>query len=163
MKIIITTILCLIFFHSALHGQDNKLKINANLGIGTPILNGGICYHIGINPSYQITNYFSGETQVSYVFTDVNSAFLTGADSQSSAFNLLVGLRLYFTSPEKNFRPYFNCMLGGIYVNEMNMFGNPNYFGVGYSTGLFIEYNKITSGITFEGEGNIIVKLGYNF
>lgn len=163
MKYYISILLCLFLFQGLLQAQETKFNFNTNIGIGSPILNNGTCYHVGINPSYDINRFIALETQASYIYTNVTGAFLTGAKSTSSTFSLLGGLRVYFAPPEKNLRPYFNFLIGGVYVDENNQNGKTRFLVPNFSTGLFMEYKKIVTGVCYDPFGNAMLKLGYNF
>jgi len=60
--IVLITFLTLI--GTVVKAQDNKFSNTAILGVGTPILDNGIGFHIGYNPSLSVHEYFAVEGQL---------------------------------------------------------------------------------------------------
>lgn len=154
----------LLVFGLSVHAQKDNLKVSPNLGVTTPILDGGIGFHLGINPAYTLSPRFSVEGQVSYLYTKINGSFLSGNEGRSNSINTLVGGRLYLNSEEKRNRFYLNLLFGGNYnkeeINDVKLDGA---FDFGFSGGGFFEINKFLIGVSYDTPQNFILKVGYVF
>ena len=136
----------------------SQIDVSATVGAATPILNNGTGIQIGINPSMEVTDYFSIEGQASYIHVDAKG-FLSGEDVTMTSFNALAGGRLYFLNSEKSFRPYFNLLAGINHHSEQN-----SPLGIGLTLGLYGEVNdKFLIGVATESYSFIIGKVGYQF
>ncbi len=157
-------IILILLTGSDLNAQNNSFAFSPNTGVSTPLLEEGIGFHIGLNPTYSLTQHLALEGQVSYVHTNIKSAFISGRSGSANSFNLLAGARFYLNSEDKKVRPYINLLLGGMYNDEekegLNL--EPE-FGIGLSAGTFVEINKLIAGISYDTPGNIIFKVGYRF
>ena len=107
--------------------QDKSFKKLVSVGISQPILNNGTGFHIGFNPSFELTNTFSFEGQLSYIYNNIDSFFLTGDYGSSNDINLLCGGRFYMNSAENKNRFFIK---------------NPPEFLINFST-FFYKYNTI--------------------
>jgi hypothetical protein len=159
-----TVVIFTLLTGSNLNAQGNSFFLIANSGISTPLLEEGIGFHIGLTSSYSLTQHLAVEGQVSYVRTNIKSAFISGRSGIANTCNLLAGARLYFNSEDKKVRPCINLLLGGMYNDEEKegLDLDPE-FGVGLSLGTFVEINKLILGVSFDTPGNIIFKVGYRF
>lgn len=155
-------IVALLFSGSLLNAQSNNFSTLATIGINTPILDNGVGYHIGINPSYLLSNSFSAEGQLSYLTTQINGSFLSGNDGKSNAVNALVGGRLYLTSAANPNRFYLNLLLGLSYnKEEINSVTQEGMINPGFSAGAFVELKKLVIGLSFDTPQNLGIKVGY--
>ncbi len=161
----ITIIMFLAFTRTVLNAQNNDFSITPTLGLGSPILDGGLSCHLGVNPGLSVSPYFSVEGQLSYIYTKVNSAFLSGERGTSHSVNLLTGGRLYFIPDDKKVRPYINILLGGSYHREIEK--SPGLktteFGLGLSAGAFVKIDNLVLGLSIDTPQHIILKVGYVF
>lgn len=149
--LVFITLFCLSFATTA----QNKFSVLPTVGVATPILDNGLGFQLGVNPSYAITPNFSLEGQVS--FTHINAtSFIAGEDKTTNSFYALIGGRLYLAPESKAFRPYINALIGGFNNNTSD--GN-----LGFSTGGFLELNRTIIGLSFESSQNLVLKLGRVF
>ena len=72
--------------------QSKSFRTHANIGISTPILDNGIGFQVGLNPSLRLNKFISAEGQISYNFTKTTGSFLAGKTGKSNSANLLGGL-----------------------------------------------------------------------
>jgi len=146
------------------NAQTNNFSSTVTLGVGVPILDGGIGGHIGFNPSLSISEYFAAEGQISYANIRVNSTFLSGKTGTIHSVNALVGPRLYFTAQDAKVRPYINFLIGGLYNSEViDNIDSDSEFGFGYSGGAFVKINQFVLGLSYDTPQNLIFKVGYTF
>ena len=145
------TLLCL---NVAIHAQ-NRLSTLPTVGVVTPLLDNGLGFQVGVNPSFKVNQYVSIESQFSYSYINA-SAFLTGEDEINNSFYALIGGRLYLASERKTFRPYINAMMGSSHSNKSGK-------NLGFSTGGFLQIGKTVVGISLESTQNIVFKLGRRF
>ena len=154
-------LILLVLFTSSLNttAQKGDLSISASLGLNFPILDNGVGFFVGVNPTYGLSNNFALETQFSFGFVPGGEDFLTGEPEPQNNFNALLGGRLYILSDEKKVRPYINLLGGGMYNADAD------YIEVilGFSTGAFVEIKQFMFGISAESPGNIILKAGFKF
>lgn len=150
---------------SVTYAQKGNFSTLLTGGVATPILDNGIGYHIGLNPCWSLSNHISIEGQLSYAAVEIDGAFISGAQGTVKTFNALAGGRLYILSPEKNVRPYINLLLGGMLSDDQseNTTNRNPEFGVGLSTGAFLEIKRFVVGVSFDTPSNLILKAGYNF
>ncbi len=143
------------------NAQKSNFMTSSTIGVASPILDGGIGLHIGINPSYSLSNKFSLEGQVSYFHTKISSSFLSGNTGSVNSINTLAGGRLYLNSEERTNRFYLNLLVGGNYYKEKrNGFKKDGEINVGFSTGAFFELNKFLIGLSYDTPQNLILKIG---
>lgn len=145
--------------------QNNDFSSTITLGIGAPILDGGIGGHIGFNPAYSVSEYFAVEGQLSYAYMRINSSFISGKTGKVQSANILTGGRVYFTGEDKKVRPYANLLIGGMYNHEVQDSSGfkTTEFGFGLSAGAFVNINQFILGLSLDTPQNIIFKLGYTF
>lgn len=159
--ILILTLLSFVMFANA---QKGDFAIAPTIGVTTPILDGGIGFHIGVNPSYSILPSFSIESQLSYLYTKISSSFISGKTGMSNSVNILLGGRQYLNSNEKTTRFYLNLLVGGNYNKQkLNGESYEGEFNFGISAGGFFEFNKFLIGLSYETPQNFILKMGYVF
>ena len=136
--------------------QNNNFSITPTLGISTPALDYGVGFHIGVNPSLSLHEYFAAEGQLSYSYNKITRGFLNrDADATYSA-NALVGSRIYFTPEDTKVRPYINALVGVSYTDS-------EYFTIGWSGGGFVKIDRFIVGLSFESFINYALKVGYTF
>ena len=58
--------------------QEKSFEKLVTIGISQPILNNGTGFHVGFNPSFELTKSFSLEGQLSHIYTNIDSYFLSG-------------------------------------------------------------------------------------
>lgn len=149
----------LIIGQLSLVAQDEEFYTSPTIGLNIPILDNGIGFHIGVNPTFPISSFISVESQLSFGYVKNSGTFLTGESSTQSNVNALLGGRLYLLSKERKVRPYLNLLLGGMYNSEADF----KEYAIGGSAGGFIEINKLLFGAAVETPGNFIFKTGYIF
>ena len=143
--------------------QDKSFEKLVSVGISQPILNNGTGFHIGFNPSFESTKSFSLEGQLSYIFTNIDSYFLSGDYGQSSDVNLLCGGRFYLNSAENKNRFFINLLLGLNYERDDRLGREINEeYRLGFSVGGYYRFKKINFGLTYDTH-HIILKCGYSF
>ena len=151
-------------YGSNIFGQEGNYSSSVSLGVSTPILDNGIGFHIGVNPSYRISPNFSLESQISYIYTQINSSFLSGDSGMINSTNFLLGGRLYIISADRPSRLYINLLVGGNYnkeeVNDDNLFRE---FKAGFSFGSYFESGHFIVGLSIDSPQNIVLKTGYIF
>jgi hypothetical protein len=149
---------------SQANAQDDKWSVLATTGLAIPVLDNGVGLHIGVNPSVRLTSRISAEGQLSYIYSRVNSAFLTGETNTTNAINALLGARLYLNGEDKRNRLFVNFLLGVNYVTE-SMDGSQvdKVLGRGVSTGLFLSCARFTVGLTIDTPAHFVLKAGYSF
>lgn len=146
-----------------MNAQKCDFSISPMLGVSTPLLDGGTGVEVSVNPHLTINRFIAIEGQVSYTYTSISGAFLSGNTGKSHAAQTLIGGRFYFNSKEKKVRPYANLLLGGLYYNEeMNDNTSSSEFSMGYSTGFFVDIHQFLIGISFEAPGALLFKVGYD-
>lgn len=142
------------------------MKASVQFGISSPILDNGIGFQIGINPTYQLPEheYVGLEGQISYNYTGITSSFISGRKGSAQAFHLLGGGRIYLFPESWNTRMYLNLMAGLlVYTATLdNTQGNLEY-GLGLSTGLYVKHKRIIIGISGETPQNVMAKVGFIF
>lgn len=149
---------------TAVQAQKSTFHTNATLGIGTPILDNGTSYHIGVNPFYELSNHFAVEGQVSFAYSNITGSFLSGDKKKEYSFNALAGPRLFFTKPDKKIRPYINFLLGLNYLDEREgSEAKRTGSNVGFSTGVYVNINQVLVGLSVEAPNLFLLKLGYTF
>jgi len=149
------------------NAQTNDFSNTVVVGVGTPMLDNGIGFHVGYNPSFSVHEYFAVEGQLSYFYTNLTGSFISGNTGTVQSVNLLTGGRLYFTSEDKNVRPYINLLIGGMYNREfMERIGGSNTtseFGLGGSAGAYVNISRFVIGLSLDTPQNFILKVGYTF
>jgi hypothetical protein len=168
MNNIIKRITALLFFIiiclATSRAQEKSFSITPTIGIGALLLEDGLGFHIGLNPHYSLTNHFGIEGQVSFIRTQIKSAFVSGRSGTANTINTLLGARFYFNAPGKKVRPYINLLIGGMYNDEEKegLDLDPE-FGLGLSAGTFVEINEFVLGVSFDTPSHLIFKAGYRF
>lgn len=149
--------------------QDKSFEKLVTLGVSQPILNNGNGVHVGINPSYELTKSFSLDGQLSYIYTNIDSYFLSGDYGHSNDVNLLFGGRFYLNSTENKNRFFINLLLGLNYERDDRVVDQViNYrkireeYRLGFSFGGFYRFKKINFGLTYDSH-HIVFKCGYSF
>lgn len=157
-------ILSLLLLALNTNAQSHHFSSSATIGVTAPILDNGLGFYVGFNPSYALSPFISAEGQISYLYTKTTSSFLSGKMGYSNSVNTLIGGRLYFNSQEKTVRLYIN-LLAGVNYNKEESDGikKESEFSPGLLGGLFLEFDKLLTGITFESPQNMVLKVGYIF
>jgi len=153
-------ILFFIFLPVSIWGQDKKLDLLPSLGITKPILDNGLGVHIGVNPSYVLTNHLSTEGQLSYSYTKINGSFLSGNQGYFHSTNALVGARLYLNKVENTSRFYINALFGFNYLIENTNGIQTESTLFGHSIGGYFEHKKVVLGVTYDTYANLILRAG---
>ncbi|MEZ4983606.1 MAG: hypothetical protein R2795_00970 [Saprospiraceae bacterium] len=159
-------LICLIIVGFVIHtnAQDQKISTLATVGVTSPILDSGLGFHVGINPSFRVSEKFSGEGQISYMYTRIKSSFLSGDTGFVSTVNTLVGGRYYLSTEDKETRFFLNFLIGINYINEEeNGIEKDGELNVGLSAGSFVDFNGIIIGLTYDTPQNMVLKVGYSF
>ena len=147
-----------------LHAQDNKFSILPTIGITSPFLDNGLGFHIGINPSIRLTERFSAEGQVSYIYNKISSSFISADKYLSHSVNTLLGGRFYLNSEDKKARLFINLLTSLNYnKEEVSSMSSEDRFRLGFSTGAFVDFNNIVIGVSYDTPANLIIKAGYSF
>lgn len=150
-------------FHSV-QSQELPIKANVNLGIGIPLLDNGVSYHVGVNPFYRIAPHVSIEGQLSFATARITRSFLSGNKKIEHTVNALVGPRLFITKEGNSFRPYLNFLTGLTYIKTRGDAKSTDAVDFpGFSFGVFANIKKILVGISLESPGNLLFKVGYIF
>lgn len=145
----------LVFISSLSFAQIN---VAATVWIANPIFDNGFGIQVGVNPSFELTEYFSLESQFSLIHIN-GTQFISGEEFTTLSYNALAGGRLYILSSEKSFRPFINFLVGAN-LNQEETFESD----LGVSLGIYGELNdKLLFGIAAETDAFIVAKLGYQF
>ncbi len=151
----------LMFFSFSLKAQ---FSVPVSVGVSKPILDKGAGFHIGVNPTYGILPRFSVASQMSFLNTRISGSFISGEEGRNQLTSALIGPKWYLNSPEHRLRPYLNVLLGAVFIKEFPgdssvqsriVFGN--------SVGAFIELPYFMTGISYETDGNLALKVAYIF
>lgn len=145
----------LVFISSVSYAQ---LNVAATVGIASPILDNGFGVQVGVNPSFELTEYLSLESQFSLIHVN-GTQFISGDEFTSKSYNALAGGRLYVLSSKKSFRAFIN-FLAGANFNP----GETRESDLGLSLGVYGEFkDDFLFGIAGETDGFFVGKLGYQF
>ena len=158
-------ILLLLFFGliNNSNAQEKSFEKLVTIGISQPILNNGTGFHVGFNPSYELTNSFSLEGQLSHIYTNIDSYFLSGDYGRSNDVNLLAGGRFYLNSSENKNRFFVNLLLGLNYERDDRLDREiREEYRLGFSVGGYYRFKKINFGLTYDSH-HIVLKCGYSF
>ena len=141
--------------------QNNSFEKLVTVGVSQPILNNGTGFHIGFNPSFELTKSFSIDGQLSHICTNIDSYFLSGDYGRSNDINLLIGSRFYLNSSENKNRFFINFLLGLNYERDDRL-GREirEEYRVGFSIGGYYRFKKINLGLTYDSH-HIVLKCGY--
>ena len=143
--------------------QEKSFEKLVTIGISQPILNNGTGFHIGFNPSFELTNSFSLEGQLSHIYTNIDSYFLSGDYGRSNDVNLLAGGRFYLNSSENKNRFFVNLLLGLNYERDDRLDREiREEYRLGFSVGGYYRFKKINFGLTYDSH-HIVLKCGYSF
>ena len=143
--------------------QEKSFEKLVTIGISQPILNNGTGFHVGFNPSFELTKSFSLEGQLSHIYTNIDSYFLSGDYGRSNDVNLLAGGRFYLNSSENKNRFFINLLLGLNYERDDRL-GREirEEYRLGFSVGGYYRFKKINFGLTYDTH-HIVLKCGYSF
>ena len=141
--------------------QNNSFEKLVTVGVSQPILNNGTGFHIGFNPSFELTKSFSIDGQLSQIYTNIDSYFLSGDYGRSNDINLLIGSRFYLNSSENKNRFFINFLLGLNYERDDRL-GREirEEYRLGFSIGGYYRFKKINLGLTYDSH-HIVLKCGY--
>ena len=141
--------------------QNNSFEKLVTVGVSQPILNNGTGFHIGFNPSFELTKSFSIDGQLSHIYTNIDSYFLSGDYGRSNDINLLIGRRFYLNSSENKNRFFINFLLGLNYEKDDRL-GREirEEYRLGFSIGGYYRFKKINLGLTYDSH-HIVLKCGY--
>ena len=144
-------------------GQEKSFEKLVTIGICQPILNNGTGFHVGFNPSFELTKSFSLEGQLSHIYTNIDSYFLSGDYGRSNDVNLLAGGRFYLNSSENKNRFFINLLLGLNYERDDRLDREiREEYRFGFSAGGYYRFKKINFGLTYDTH-HIVLKCGYLF
>ena len=143
--------------------QEKSFEKLVTIGISQPILNNGTGFHVGFNPSFELTNSFSLEGQLSHIYTNIDSYFLSGDYGRSNDVNILAGGRFYLNSSENKNRFFINLLLGLNYERDDRL-GREirEEYRLGFSVGGYYRFKKINFGLSYDSH-HIVLKCGYSF
>ncbi len=159
-------VLSILFFGVATltNAQQSSVLVQPTIGITSPILDNGIGVHIGVNPNIRLTNRLSAEGQISYIYFNITSSFLSGRMSAVHSINALVGGRGYLNAEERRARWFVNLLCGMNYSKEKSdPLPERSEYTLGFSVGTFLELDKIIVGWSYDTPQNIVLKVGYSF
>ena len=143
--------------------QEKSFEKLVTIGISQPILNNGTGFHVGFNPSFELTKSFSLEGQLSHIYTNIDSYFLSGDYGRSNDVNLLAGGRFYLNSSENKNRFFINLLLGLNYERDDRLDREiREEYRLGFSVGGYYRFKKINFGLTYDSH-HIVLKCGYSF
>ena len=143
--------------------QDKSFEKLVTIGVSQPILNNGTGFYIGFNQSFQLTNTFSIEGQLSHIYTNIDSYFLSGDYGKSNDVNLLCGGRFYLNSLENKNCFFINLLIGLNYERDDRLAREiREEYSLGFALGGYYRFKKINFGLTYDTH-HIIFKLGYSF
>ena len=158
-------ILLLLFFGliNNSNAQEKSFEKLVTIGISQPILNNGTGFHVGFNPSFELTKLFSLEGQLSHIYTNIDSYFLSGDYGRSNDVNLLAGGRFYLNSSENKNRFFVNLLLGLNYERDDRLDREiREEYRLGFSVGGYYRFKKINFGLSYDSH-HIVLKCGYSF
>ncbi|RMG72612.1 MAG: hypothetical protein D6722_05155 [Bacteroidetes bacterium] len=147
---------------TCVQAQDRAFSTTLQAGLANPLLDNGIGFHVGVNPTYALEPVFSLEGQLSYAYTRVNSSFISGDQGHAHALNALAGGRLYIAPAHSQLRPYLSLLLG-VYRGQETINGvqETATWGLGFSGGAYFQWRRMVAGLSFDTPQNIILKVGY--
>ena len=158
-------ILLLLFFGliTNIIGQEKSFEKLVTIGISQPILNNGKGFHIGFNPSFELTKSFSLDGQLSHIYTNIDSYFLSGDYGRSNDVNILAGGRFYLNSSENKNRFFINLLLGLNYERDDRLDREiREEYRLGFSAGGYYRFKKINFGLTYDTQHSVL-KCEYSF
>ena len=147
------------------NAQNENFSISPTIGVCKAALSNGIGFHLGINPSFVLTPHLSFETQISYLYCESLSSFMSNSHQLYNSTNALAGGRLYLNSDERSTRFYFNLLFGINYDDVKTLGINASEYSelnLGYSYGFSVEFNRLLIGLSVETLLFTVLKLGYN-
>lgn len=143
--------------------QEKSFEKLVTIGISQPILNNGTGFHVGFNPSFELTKSFSLEGQLSHIYTNIDSYFLSGDYGRSNDVNILAGGRFYLNSSENKNRFFINLLLGLNYERDDRVDREiREEYRLGFSAGGYYRFKKTNFGLTYDSH-HIVLKCGYSF
>ena len=159
-------LILLLFFFGLINNsiaQEKSFEKLLTIGISQPILNNGTGFHVGFNPSFELTKSFSLEGQLSHIYTNIDSYFLSGDYGRSNDVNILAGGRFYLNSSENKNRFFINLLLGLNYERDDRLDREiREEYRLGFSAGGYYRFKKINFGLTYDTH-HIVLKCGYSF
>ena len=63
----------------------------------------------------------------------------------------------------KGIRAYLNFLIGGMCINERKDGFTRNEFGLGLSTGVYLQFQRMVLGLSAETDQFVLLKIGYRF
>lgn len=161
-KLISLILFCSFLIHS--HAQEKNFNLLPTIGATTPLLDNGVGYHLGLNPSFRLLKKLSIEGQISYAVTSVSGTFISGDTGSVKSFNALIGIRQYLNSSDAKTRFFMSHLVGiNVMGQTINSVATPRDSSFGFSIGAFLEFNSLVAGLAFEAPDNWVFKLGYSF
>ena len=143
--------------------QEKSFEKLVTIGISQPILNNGTGFHVGFNPSFELTKSFSVEGQLSHIYTNIDSYFLSGNYGRSNDVNILAGGRFYLNSSENKNRFFINLLFGLNYERDDRLDREiREEYRLGFSVGGYYRFKKINFGLSYDSH-HIVLKCGYSF
>ena len=143
--------------------QEKSFEKLVTIGISQPILNNGTGFHVGFNPSFELTKSFSVEGQLSHIYTNIDSYFLSGDYGRSNDVNILAGGRFYLNSSENKNRFFINLLFGLNYERDDRLDREiREEYRLGFSVGGYYRFKKINFGLSYDSH-HIVLKCGYSF
>lgn len=167
LSIFIAVCMLTFFVGNTSHAQrDDHWHKQGHIGLSNSMFDTGLGLNLAVSIAYEFNPYIYLESQLSYNYVNVWSAFLNGSEFQKHDFNLLLGPRVYVLPQENNTRVYLNLLTGLNYngIKKPDDLGLPMSMGWGLSFGGYVELQKqYTIGLAFETEGNLALKFGFYF
>ena len=126
-------------------------------------LDNGWGINAGYNPVFLLSDHFSIEALAGYGFTKITGQFLSGDQELIHTSSLLLGPRIYFLKKDKRIRPYLNVLAGpSLTFNKEEGHEITQSFGLGLSTGIFIDISQVMLGIYIASPDEIDIRFGYS-
>lgn len=142
---------------------QSNLSVTPSIGFVSPLLDGGSGISLALNPAYTITEKVGVEAQLFHNRVDINSGFLSGAESNERVFGLLVGPRILIGNPGRRLRLQFNLLGGYARLEEVrvSVSGNEVTESFGFSLGSYVVLNRLKAGLAFESAAYFVLRAGY--
>ena len=149
----------------AAEAQDKRFEFTPSLGFVVHHENLGYSFreftygvHLGVNMYNARAKRLKSDLQVS-----INASGGGTGSSDLITINGLYGGRYYILDPARTTRVFINALLGGAFVNETGDDFTESYLDVGYSSGIFVQSNRLILGVSVESFNNFVFKVGYAF
>jgi hypothetical protein len=160
-KSVLLIIILVIGFHLGSFAQASKASLQPNIGIATPILDGGIGISLSLNGHQPLNSYFGLEGQIAYIYSRIKGSFISGRQGSINSISALAGLRLYF-NPKDDIRFYINGLVGYTAYNETLDGTEFKERDPGMSLGAFLDFNrKYVVGLSLEAPKFVVLRFGY--